>query len=75
MACHAAAGHVVCARSHNIAPLLGVTRTSISLSRCACRSSLHRALYWGHLQATALLLDAGAQLSIQDDKVPTLHLH
>ena len=35
----------------------------------SCRTSLHRALYWGHLQAAALLLDAGAQLSIQDDKV------
>lgn len=37
---------------------------------CVCRTSLHRALYWGHLQAAALLLEAGAQLSLQDDKVP-----
>lgn len=33
------------------------------------RTSLHRALYLGHLSAAALLLDAGAQLSIQDFKV------
>ncbi|EIE21610.1 RCC1/BLIP-II [Coccomyxa subellipsoidea C-169] len=31
-------------------------------------TSLHRALYLGHLSAAALLLDAGAQLSIQDFK-------
>ena len=36
---------------------------------CACRTALHRALYWGHLQAAALLLEAGAQLSIQDQQV------
>ena len=35
------------------------------------RTSLHRALYWGHLQAAAMLLEAGAQLSIQDNKVLT----
>ncbi len=33
------------------------------------RTSLHRALYLGHLSAAALLLDAGALLSIQDYKV------
>lgn len=30
---------------------------------------MHRALYWGHLQAAALLLEAGAQLHITDNKV------
>ena len=33
---------------------------------------LHRALYWGHLRAAALLLEAGAQLSVLDHQVRSL---
>ena len=36
------------------------------------RTGLHRALYWGHLRAAALLLDAGAQLSVLDHRVRAL---
>lgn len=43
--------------------------------KCYCRTSLHRALHWGHLQAAALLLEAGASLSVQDDKVSSLLRH
>ena len=43
--------------------------TAAETLTCACRTALHRALYWGHLQAAALLLEAGAQLSIQDHQV------
>jgi ankyrin repeat protein len=38
-----------------------------------CRTALHRALYWGHLAAAALLLEAGAQLHIHDLKVRAFH--
>ncbi len=37
--------------------------------RARARTGLHRALYWGHLRAAALLLDAGAQLSVLDHRV------
>ncbi len=33
---------------------------------------MHRALYWGHLRAAALLLEAGAQLSVLDHQVRSL---
>ncbi len=37
--------------------------------RARARTGLHRALYWGHLRAAALLLDGGAQLSVLDHRV------
>lgn len=34
-----------------------------------CRSSLHRALYQGHMQCCALLLQAGASFEVADAQV------
>ena len=38
---------------------------------CFCRTALHRALYFGHFRCAAVLLEAGASLTILDYKVVT----
>lgn len=36
-----------------------------------CRTALHRALYFGHFRCAAVLLEAGASLTVLDHKVFT----
>ena len=36
-----------------------------------CRTALHRVLYFGHFRCAAVLLEAGASLTVLDHKVLT----
>lgn len=45
------------------------TRAPQAHSKASCRTPLHKALYWGHIQIAALLLEQSASTYVQDAKV------